>query len=80
MSDEPGRNDPCPCGSGQKYKHCCRGRTPWYKNKTIMGIGIGAFLLVGLLLFGAIATGQLGGDRPECPPGQVWSDAHGHCH
>ena len=18
-----GRNDPCPCGSGQKYKHCC---------------------------------------------------------
>ena len=21
-----GRNDPCPCGSGKKYKHCC-GRT-----------------------------------------------------
>lgn len=20
---EPGRNDPCPCGSGRKYKHCC---------------------------------------------------------
>ena len=19
----PGRNDPCPCGSGKKYKHCC---------------------------------------------------------
>lgn len=19
----PGRNDPCPCGSGQKYKKCC---------------------------------------------------------
>lgn len=19
----PGRNDPCPCGSGLKYKHCC---------------------------------------------------------
>ena len=18
-----GRNDPCPCGSGQKYKYCC---------------------------------------------------------
>jgi protein O-GlcNAc transferase len=28
----PGRNDPCPCGSGRKYKHCClgkvRGQTP----------------------------------------------------
>ena len=20
---KPGRNDPCPCGSGQKYKNCC---------------------------------------------------------
>ena len=20
---KPGRNDPCPCGSGQKYKKCC---------------------------------------------------------
>lgn len=19
----PGRNEPCPCGSGKKYKHCC---------------------------------------------------------
>jgi hypothetical protein len=19
----PGRNDPCRCGSGRKYKHCC---------------------------------------------------------
>jgi uncharacterized protein len=22
-----GRNDPCPCGSGRKYKRCCMGRT-----------------------------------------------------
>lgn len=21
--EEPGRNDPCPCGSGRKYKKCC---------------------------------------------------------
>nr|MEE4266970.1 SEC-C metal-binding domain-containing protein [Candidatus Krumholzibacteria bacterium] len=20
-----GRNDPCPCGSGKKYKRCCGG-------------------------------------------------------
>ena len=25
-SAEPGRNDPCPCGSGRKYKSCCRGK------------------------------------------------------
>ena len=25
VNDEPkvGRNDPCPCGSGKKYKNCC---------------------------------------------------------
>jgi hypothetical protein len=23
MSQKPGRNDPCPCGSGKKYKKCC---------------------------------------------------------
>jgi len=21
-----GRNDPCPCGSGKKYKDCCMGK------------------------------------------------------
>ncbi|MFH1992499.1 MAG: SEC-C metal-binding domain-containing protein, partial [Pseudomonadota bacterium] len=23
MSKKTGRNDPCPCGSGKKYKKCC---------------------------------------------------------
>lgn len=23
MPTKTGRNDPCPCGSGQKYKRCC---------------------------------------------------------
>jgi hypothetical protein len=23
MTPKPGRNDPCPCGSGKKYKKCC---------------------------------------------------------
>jgi preprotein translocase subunit SecA len=23
QSKEIGRNDPCPCGSGKKYKQCC---------------------------------------------------------
>ncbi|MCK4557625.1 MAG: SEC-C domain-containing protein, partial [Candidatus Aminicenantes bacterium] len=25
-SPKPGRNDPCPCGSGLKYKKCCLGK------------------------------------------------------
>ncbi len=23
IAGEPGRNDPCPCGSGRKFKKCC---------------------------------------------------------
>jgi hypothetical protein len=23
VTKTPGRNDPCPCGSGRKYKQCC---------------------------------------------------------
>ena len=26
MGKKPGRNDPCPCGSGKKYKQCCLGK------------------------------------------------------
>ncbi|MCX7045018.1 MAG: SEC-C metal-binding domain-containing protein [Candidatus Sumerlaeota bacterium] len=26
MANKPGRNDPCPCGSGKKYKKCCWGK------------------------------------------------------
>jgi uncharacterized protein len=25
---QAGRNDPCPCGSGKKYKRCCLGKPP----------------------------------------------------
>ena len=25
---EVGRNDPCPCGSGKKYKKCCGQKSP----------------------------------------------------
>ena len=26
MNGVPDRNDPCPCGSGKKYEHCCLGQ------------------------------------------------------
>lgn len=34
--DKIGRNDPCPCGSGKKYKNCClnSGKYEGYKNKS----------------------------------------------
>ncbi|MDH4285173.1 MAG: tetratricopeptide repeat protein, partial [Gallionellaceae bacterium] len=36
---KPGRNDPCPCGSGKKYKHCCQLRSnPLGKNTSAAAI------------------------------------------
>jgi uncharacterized protein YecA (UPF0149 family) len=34
MSKKTGRNDPCPCGSGKKYKHCCLGNKAAAINQT----------------------------------------------
>jgi hypothetical protein len=40
--EKVGRNDPCPCGSGKKYKHCCLSKewaeatpsdTPWSRQR-----------------------------------------------
>jgi tetratricopeptide (TPR) repeat protein len=28
LTTKVGRNDPCPCGSGRKYKHCCQDKPP----------------------------------------------------
>ncbi len=43
-----GRNDPCPCGSGKKYKVCCIGK-PTKVSKRRVWIGI-ALALVAILV------------------------------
>lgn len=80
MADEPGRNDPCPCGSGEKYKHCCMNETAWYEHPSLSGIGIVLIILIVLILFGIAFYDGGTTSAPDCPPGQVWSEAHGHCH
>jgi SEC-C motif/Protein of unknown function (DUF2384) len=41
--EKTGRNDPCPCGSGKKYKHCCLKAaaasedTPWKQQRDASG-------------------------------------------
>jgi len=33
MDKKIGRNDPCPCGSGKKYKQCCQKREQFERTK-----------------------------------------------
>lgn len=80
MSNTPGRNDPCRCGSGRKYKNCCQdvgGSTVTGRSKVTM-IVVVAIVLVGLVLMGISLTGV--GGQDNCPPGTTWSAAHQHCH
>lgn len=33
VSQQPGRNTKCKCGSGKKAKHCCGNETKFYNSK-----------------------------------------------
>jgi hypothetical protein len=45
-----GRNEPCPCGSGKKYKHCCALKS----QKSPLATRIIAMLIALVLLTGAV--------------------------
>lgn len=80
MSSTLGRNDPCHCGSGKKYKRCCQGKerstTPVTSKATMIIIAV--VVLVGLGFM--VISLTVGGGEDACPPGTTWSAAHGHCH
>ena len=63
---KPSRNDPCPCGSGDKYKVCCATRrtaSQWWTY-----IGFGAFLVAAMwaVVFAISNSGKV-------PEGMVWN-------
>lgn len=66
MNREPGRNDPCPCNSGRKYKHCCLPR--------VKGIAVPARPLEGE----PKNTHFEGGPNGEWVerPGSIWLQVH----
>lgn len=72
-----GRNEPCPCGSGRKYKHCClkkKAATPTAQKLLIATL---ALLLAGAI-FAIISTATA--DGPQDMQGKVWSEEHQHWH
>jgi hypothetical protein len=57
VSNHPGRNEPCPCGSGKKYKHCCALK----HERLSIGARVWFVLIAAMLLIGAwVAVGRLG--------------------
>jgi hypothetical protein len=70
-----GRNDPCPCGSGEKYKFCCA-RKAEERKVTWSAFALGAVLLAAVGGGAVLAFGILSGDFG----GREWSAEHGHWH
>lgn len=53
---QTGRNDPCPCGSGRKYKRCCldKRREMPLEYKVLAGLGAIILLVSIILLFDSL--------------------------
>lgn len=73
-----GRNELCPCGSGDKYKRCCRDKVEQGDDRT------SRFLMIALLTIVVLAAlaiflgiGRGGGTSAT---ERVWDADHGHYH
>lgn len=69
-----GRNDPCPCGSGKKYKQCCAAKASQLTRNQMVLLAIVAVLLVGGLALAVVNRNHEGRATG------VWSEEHGHYH
>ena len=68
-----GRNDPCPCGSGRKYKQCCARKQEQMSRLSLFVI-VGVVVAMAAVLVYTFTTERGSGTR------QVWDPDHGHYH
>jgi drug/metabolite transporter superfamily protein YnfA len=67
----PGRNDPCPCGSGKKFKQChAVQKDQW--SPVLLAVLIAAAVLAVIVIVSNV--------RQSSGAGRVWSAEHGHYH
>ena len=66
-----GRNDPCPCGSGKKFKHCHATKQDQWSPILLAALIVAAFLAVIVIVSNV---------RQSSSAGRVWSAEHGHYH
>jgi len=69
-----GRNDPCPCGSGKKFKQCHETKATGLTRAQLTSLVVAASIVLGGLVL-AYLTRE---DRGQ--PTGVWSAEHGHYH
>jgi hypothetical protein len=72
---KPGRNEQCPCGSGQKFKKCCESKTESRRASRLLIIAVGAALVAAVVAGVASFTAE-----SRSGSVRVWDPAHGHYH
>jgi hypothetical protein len=70
-----GRNEPCPCGSGKKYKNCHESKTSSSRTSQVLMVVVGAAVIAAIAAGVASFTGER--DRSAV---RVWDANHGHYH
>jgi len=81
-NEKVGRNDPCPCGSGRKYKQCCAAKQA-QRAKLRDSVGRGFLLLlgpIGVALLIAVSVSALRGPGESEEVRRIWSAEHNHWH
>ncbi len=73
-----GRNDPCPCGSGKKFKRCCGSADLAAEDTASRFFGV-ALLAAGVMLVGGALVFAKAFFFDQAPQ-KVWSAEHGHYH
>jgi hypothetical protein len=73
-----GRNQPCPCGSGKKFKHCCAQKPQKASLASRIAFSIVALMLLGGAVVMLTSLDKL--DDEPVGPRRVWSEEHQHFH
>jgi hypothetical protein len=76
MKSKISRNDPCPCGSGKKYKNCHENKENKNTSRVPLILGVIFIIALGIFLINPNQNLKSSGGKP----GQVWSEEHGHWH
>ena len=72
-----GRNDPCTCGSGKKFKKCCEKKAGTSRGTMLMAAFVGLVLLGGIV---AVLTNFSTDAAHTVKTSGVWDPVHGHYH
>ena len=70
-----GRNEPCSCGSGKKFKRCHGAEPATSRQSKMLLIIVGGAVLAALVAVLALVTTERSGGATR-----VWDPAHGHYH